>query len=407
VLAKRKSFPSGWPPQARVRIINPEPTFDHIPPLLRDLKAYALPRDSAALTVLAAKLQSHADSLANALSAAAQQILPQYHGMAPIHAPRFVGRMHELWELHAKLIASRVGQTTGFYGQSIVQIRGLGGNGKSLLAREYAIRFGPAYPGGVFWLSGYGNDDSKGAFDEGNRLASRQDQLWRFAVDLGARIEGLKTDQIEASFWRQLQARGMPCLWIVDDVPSGITPSELERYWFAPGSSNSTLITTRSREYGSLCQQLDLGVLSPEEARTLLTRGNRPENDQEETAARQLTEALGYHPLAVEVAGSYLDKVGIGFRQYLDELTDSSKDALEIGAGLRENLPTGHDRSITQTLLKSIELLGEEGGDFLLLASLLAVAPFPGVFCRRCSRLVALGGAFGRPFWRLWIKSIP
>ena len=38
---------------------------------------------------------------------------------------------------------------TGVYGQAAAQVRGLGGNGKSLHTGEYSIRFGPAYPGGV------------------------------------------------------------------------------------------------------------------------------------------------------------------------------------------------------------------------------------------------------------------
>jgi Flp pilus assembly protein TadD len=374
---------AGEPPQARVRIINPEPAFDHIPAPLRDLKAYALTHDPAGLTALAGELRTHVDSLEDGLSAAARQILPGYHGMAPVHAPHFVGRVHELWELHAKLTANRIGLISGVYGQGAAQVRGLGGNGKSLLAREYALRFGPVYPGGVFWLNAYGIDDSKGALDEGARLATHQDQLWRFALELEVPIENLKKpEEIEAAFWRQLEARGMACLWIVDDVPSGITTSNLERYWFARGSNASTLITTRSREYGSLGQQLDLGVLSPEEAITLLTRGHLPENDVEKTAARELAKASGYHPLAVEVAASYLAKVGNGFRQYLEELTDPSQDVLEYGALLRESLPTGHDRGITRTLLKSIELLGQEGRDFLLLASVLAVAPISNSFLR-------------------------
>ena len=371
---------AGEPPQARVRIINPEPGFDHIPAPLRDLKAYQFPREPAKLTALASAIRAHADSLEDRLLAAAEQLLPDYHGMAPVHASHFVGRVQELWELHARLTANRIGLISGVYGQGAAQLRGLGGNGKSLLAREYALRFGPAYPGGVFWLNAYGNDDSKGALDEESRLATRQDQLRRFALDLGVTIEGLKPEEIEAAFWRQLEAGRKACLSIVDDVPSGITPSNLERYWFAPCSNASTLITTRSREYESLGQQLDLGVLSAEEAMALLTRGRRPENDPEEKAARQLTEALGYHPLAVEVAGGYLAKVGDGFWQYLDELTDPRQDVLEYGALLRESLPTGHDRSITWTLLKSIQLLGEEGGDFLLLASVLAVAPISGSF---------------------------
>ena len=232
----------------------------------------------------------------------------------------------------------------------------------------------------MFWLNAYGNEDSKGALDEGSRLATRQDQLRRFALDLRVAIEGLKIEEIEAAFWRELKARGTSCLWIVDDLPSGITASNLERYWFAPASNASTLITTRSREYVSLGQQVDLGVLSPVEGITLLTRGRDPEDDPEKTAVRQLAEALGYHPLAAEVSGSYLAKVGTGFRQYLDELTDPAQDVLEYGALLRESLPTGHDRSITRTLLKSIQALGEEGKDFLRLAAGLSVAPISNSF---------------------------
>ena len=48
---------AGEPPQARVRIINPEPGFDHIPGPLPDLQAYPLPHDPAGLTVLAGELR--------------------------------------------------------------------------------------------------------------------------------------------------------------------------------------------------------------------------------------------------------------------------------------------------------------------------------------------------------------
>ena len=241
-------------PQHRVRIINPEPAFDHIPAPLRDLKAHALPKDHAGLTKLVNAIQAHMASLDGVLAAAARRPLPEYHGMVPVPAPNFVGRVHELWELHAKLTANRIGLISGVYGQSAAQVRGLGGNGKTLLAREYALRFGSAYSGGVFWLNAYGNDDNRGSLDEESRLAARQDQLLHFAVDSRIAIEGLKPEEIEAALWRQLEARGTACLWIVDDVPSGMTASDLERYWFARGANASTLITTRSREYGALGQ---------------------------------------------------------------------------------------------------------------------------------------------------------
>ena len=38
-------------------------------------------------------------------------------------------------------------------GTGLVQVQGMGGIGKTLLAEEYALRFGSAYPGGVFWLA--------------------------------------------------------------------------------------------------------------------------------------------------------------------------------------------------------------------------------------------------------------
>ncbi len=260
-------------------------------------------------------------------------------------------------------------------------MRGLGGNGKTLLAREYALRFGPAFPGGVFWINAYGNDDSRGSLNGESRLAVRQDQLRHFAMDLGVALEGLKPEEIEAAFWRQIDVRGLDCLFIVDDVPSDITAYDLQRFWFARGTNASTLITTRSREYGAFGHQLDLEVLSPEEAVTLLTRGHRIKDTAEGVAAQQLTEALGYHPLGVEVAGSYLARGVQSLQEYLRELGQSQQhEPLEYGALLKESLPTGHDRSITRTFLKSIQALGKEGQEFLCLASLLAVAPISSGF---------------------------
>ena len=43
----------------------------------------------------------------------------------------------------------------------MAQLSGMGGVGKSLLAEEYALRFGAAYPGGIFWLRALGNDASR------------------------------------------------------------------------------------------------------------------------------------------------------------------------------------------------------------------------------------------------------
>jgi len=297
--------------------------------------------------------------------------------MAPVSAPRFVGRVRALWDLHGQLTANRMSIITGVFGQAAAQVRGLGGNGKSLLAREYAILFGAAYPGGVFWLNAYGNDDTKGRLDAQSREALRQDQVRSFAVRAGVQVEGRTPEQVGSDFWRAIAENRRPCLWIVDDLPSGLEREEIERRWNAQWGGASTLITTRSSEYGGFGSHLDLEVLTETEAWQLLTGHRVPQGSTEEEAARGIAAELGNHPLAIEVAGSFLAKGTQGFRHYLDELGKPGEDALELGAELRVGLPTGHERSISGTLLKSVRLLGEEGMDFLRLASVLAVDAIP------------------------------
>jgi tetratricopeptide (TPR) repeat protein len=338
-------------PNRRVWIYNPESTFDHIPELLRDQQSGPLDSEVLKKRLLA---------LDETLLGSGVSGLPEYYGMNPVQARTFVGRASELWDLHSKLTANRTSIISGVYGQTAAQIRGLGGTGKSLLAREYSIRFGPAFPGGVFWL---------------NAMASRVDQMREFAVGAGVAVAGLSPDAIESGLWHTLEKRAQPCLWIVDDVPSGLNPDDLQKTCFARWAGASTLITTRSREYGSLGATLDLGVLSSSEARMLLLSHRKTTTAAENEAADEVAGLLGFHPLAVDVAGGYLALGLEDFETYAESLRDPMNDAVEFGDGLKENLPTGHERSISATLLKSIRQLQPQGLDFLMLASVLAVAP--------------------------------
>lgn len=367
----------GEPPYGRVLAINPETTFDHLPKLLAEQQSMGWPRDGQGFAALAGKIRGHLNGIADTLAHAAVPVMPPYHGMAPVSAPRFVGRVREMWDLHGQLTANRMSIITGMAGQAAAQVRGLGGNGKSLLAREYAILFGAAYPGGVFWLNAYGYDDTKGCLGAESREALRRDQLRGFAVRAGVEVEGLAPEQVESALWRKIEENRQPCLWIVDDLPSGLPRDDIERLWNAQWGGASTLITTRSAEYGAFGSQLDLDVLTEAESWQLLTGHRAPRGGEEEKAAREIAAELGRHPLAIEIAGSFLAKGTQSFRQYLDELCKPDEDALEFGSQLKESLPTGHERSISGTLLKSLRLVDEEGMDFLRLASVLAVDAIP------------------------------
>ena len=368
---------AGDPPYNRVLVVNPEPDRSHIPAMLCDQQQHlGWAGDAGKVSALAGSIARQVRQLQGALAPTGLPQLPLCCGFTPVEAPHFVGRARELWELHGQLTANRMSIVTGTVGQAAAQLRGLGGIGKSLLAREYAIRFGPAWPGGVFWLNAYGNDDTKGPLDTGSREALRQDQTRGFAERIGICADGLKPEEVEGALSRRLEERGQPCLWLVDDLPSGLDLNALQR-WVAPWPGAATLITTRSTEYGALGRHVDLDVLEEEDAYRLLTARRAPEGSPQQEAAREIVRELGRHPLAIEIAAAFLAKGIMNFAKYLDELRRDDQDALEYGAILREGLPTGHERSIAATLLKSIRQLGPEGADLLRLAAGLAVEPIP------------------------------
>jgi len=368
---------AGELPYSRVLVLNPEPGFEHIPAVLREQQSMRWPEDASGFKALADRIRAHIGPLTGGLHKAETPARPEYHPAPLIAAPRFVGRVREMWDLHEQLTADRMSIITGVFGPAAAQVRGMGGNGKSMLAREYAIRFGAAFPGGVFWLNAFGNDDSKGPLDAASREALRRDQVRTFAVRCGVAITGLEPEQIETAFWDRLKERGQPCLWIVDDLPSGLAAGGIEASWAARWSGAATLITTRSTEYRSIGQGIDLEMLAEDDAFRLLTSRRPPKTEAEDGAAREIVRMLGCHPLAVEVAGSYVARGHATYPKYRAALSDPDSDAVEFGAELKELLPTGHERSISTTLIRSVRMLGDDGVAFLELASVLAVAAIP------------------------------
>jgi tetratricopeptide (TPR) repeat protein len=352
----------------RVWVINPETDATHIEPVqLRDALFHFLPPEAGAGALAAA---------AEAVAKSARQLSVPFSGVLPLAQPpwyggkglgsnRFVGRSREFWTLHSSLFAPEAAVITGHAGPGHAQLRAMGGVGKSLLAEEYALRFGAAYPGGVFLLKG---------------TAERDEQIYALAAQLGVDARGNDPRQVEGALEQALRARADIYLWWVDDLRPGLTEDERRR-WFAPNAFGKTLITTRSREYGSTGGIIDLEVLSPDDGLQLLTLRRKPEGDIEHRAAVDLVAELGAHALAIDVAGGALAKLGRreSFAGFLAKLRNTSADALSAAADeLRPDLPNGHDRSIARTLSISIALLEPSGLEFLRLAGLLAqdIIPF-------------------------------
>ena len=358
-------------PRRRVLVINPEKEWEHILPV--ELKDAEVP-DSDDLDRLVSSVKARVDEIKGTIGKIHALNPPEWYGRKGLGSNRFVGRLPYLWQIHSALHASDfpiITGTTAAY--DVAQVYGMGGVGKSLLAEEYALRFAAAFPGGVFWLSAFGNDDICAAEAQ---EAERIRQIEVIAVAFGISVHDRIPEEIEEDLKWKLGSRGEPFLWVVDDIPAGMDLETLER-WLAPHPLGKTLITTRTNDYGTLGETIHLAVLEPEAAYQLLTSWRRPDGTEEEAAARGLAEDLEYHALAIDVADAALRAyVGIQpFAEFRKDLSNSSsdRDTLEMAKELVGILPNGHEASIASTVLRSIERLDPAGWDFLRLVSGLAV----------------------------------
>ena len=362
-------------PRQRVLIINPEENAGHIHPVeLRDELFQKAPADQKGINSLAANVATHVSAIEGTIGEIRALIQPRWFSKKGTGSNRFVGRLPDMWHIHSSLHSAEVPIITEAT-STTVQIHGMGGLGKSLLAEEYALRYAAAFPGGVYWLRAFGNDDVKTAMGLDEREAERIRQIRDIATVYGIPMKDRSPEEIEAHLAREL-GNNDPFLWIVDDIPSGMDMETLER-WLAPNPLGKTLITTRTKEYNSLGCLIPLDVLAPDEAWELLTSWRKPAGEKEKDAACKLIEDLGRHALALDVAGAALHaSEGFqSFAEFREELANPTWDELELAAELKGVLPNGHEKSIASTLIRSIERLGPEGWDFLRLASVLAVAP--------------------------------
>ncbi len=363
-------------PRERVMVINAAAGVEHIEPVeLRDARFRRAPSNDAERKELADAVASRVGRLKGALDAGGSTSI-RFYGRKAVAATRFVGRIPDLWRVHSALHSGDVPMATAAHPPDVAVITGLAGVGKSLLAEEYALRFGAAHPGGVLWLRGSGSEIGE-LPRRPERAAALQRQLRRLCYELGLDAGELSHDEVEPALAAAIEALDDEALWVVDDLPPGLGASEL-RTWLSPHPLARTLLTTRSRKYGAIARPVDLGGLAREEAHELLTR-RRKLAPAEDSASWKIVDDLGAHPLAIDVAAAAIVASAsptpvVDFRHGLSDLTE---DELEAAAGLADVLPSGHEASITATLNRSVGLLGESGRDLLLLASQLAATAIP------------------------------
>ena len=279
---------------------------------------------------------------------------------------RFEGRLELIWRMAAQLHRRDQVGTTGAHRPDVVQLTGYAGIGKTLLALEYAQRFESGYPGGVFWF--------------GTHHLAADDQLRSIAHWLGLRSSAAESADLVQLVKEELISRG-PYLWILDDLPHGLALREVEAR-LAPTSNGHTLITTRSLSWETLGVSLGVAELNPREALALLTCA-RPVEAQGPDAAR-LCEALGYHPLALDLAAALVRRntTVTPYSAVLQRVLRQDRDALDLAEHLQFELPTPIAKSVSKVMRDSFQALAQRSRRVLALAASGADAPLPIIACR-------------------------
>ncbi|MFJ2610216.1 TIR domain-containing protein [Streptomyces sp. NPDC087425] len=262
-------------PRRRVLVVNPEPDTAHIHPVeLRDTR-HGEPE------TLVPDILAHLRQVPGPMRLGTEP--PRVHGELPVTVGEFTGRLPELWRLHSALHVQEAPLVTGRTSARPVQLRGLPGIGKTRLAREYALRFGAAFPGGVHWA--------------------------------------------HADAPQPPQAPDGPCLYVVDDVPHGLPPRAVTALT-ARHPLIRTLLITRSRAYGGHGEHLDLEPL-PEPAATVLA------------GAPEIADAAAGHPGALGLLGRAVG-AGQDAAALASRLYEPGRSLLDVLAG--DELTADHVR---------------------------------------------------------------
>ncbi|MFZ1106457.1 MAG: TIR domain-containing protein, partial [Hyphomicrobiaceae bacterium] len=225
----------------------------------------------------------------------------------------FTGRERELADLEALLWNGGTAALTRAGAKGLVDeavLRGMGGVGKTTLARAYAFRHRGEYHA-VWWLR-----------------AESEETLVEDLIELGTRFDPTLARRDD----RAAAARGVlsliadprrhtdrPWLLVYDNAPG---PGALLSW--RPAANAHVIVTSRNPAWD---KALPLDVFSPEAAVAFLTETARRTGDADKAEAAVLAEQLGRLPLALAHAASKCrENRRIGFVAYGRRLTEFWRD---------------------------------------------------------------------------------
>jgi GTPase SAR1 family protein len=242
-----------------------------------------------------------------------------------IKLAEFVGRTNELKELHHKIIQ----------GNRVLVMNGIGGVGKTTLAKKYLQEHKQEYNHAAFVEVKLPDDN----VDAAKIIPACHDAFANdntLAVNLELQFDATTSNEVKfnriINKLRNLPGKG---LLVLDNMP--LLPASSDLMDILPAPPDWTVLLT-SRNVISGLERYDLDTLAPVEAATLFKKFYTGNCTAEQI--NDLLEEIGYHTLTTELLAKTLQNTdGL---MHITTLTEKIKSKKLDDALLQEKITTGH-----------------------------------------------------------------
>jgi len=334
--------------------------LQHQSSLLGEIQASILVKDAEHLQLLRrieGLLIAQSQAKPDDQSSTSKFTLPFKLNGAPL-APAFVQRPEVMQAVEDQLLP--ISETQ----QTVLVLRGMGGMGKSQIAREYACKHKTEYTA-IFWV----NARSKNTLKDGVAGIARRLGLTDILNKDGSTNEDDENmDRAVSAALKWFNGDGNTrWLLILDNVDSQVqfdsdndgeerstNAESFDALPFVPSSSQGTLLVTSrlsylARTFGGTAVSVDQMTLH-EGLEVLCRLSSRKSH---EPGAEELVKRLGYHPLSLSQCGRYVLETQDSFMKYLARYETKLKSLLNQNPSKREY----QNGSIVATLGLSYEAL--------------------------------------------------